>query len=54
MKDFGSRIDKIKSMTMCFYKTGELNGSKYVEIRLRSNAILKIENNDKFFLSGLY
>ena len=35
-------------MTIYFYKTGELNGSKYVKIPLRSNAIFNIENNDKY------
>ena len=32
---------------MHFYKNGEMNGSKYVKVPLRSNAILIIENNDK-------
>ena len=35
-------------MTICFYKTGELDGRSYVKILLRSNTILEIENNDKF------
>ena len=48
MKDSGWRIDKINSMTIYFYKTGELNASNYVKIPLRSNAILNIENNDKY------
>ena len=48
MKDSGWRFDKIKSMTIYFYKTGELNGSNYVKIPLRTNAILNIENNDKY------
>ena len=48
MRDSGWRFDKINSMTVYFYKTGELNGSNYVEIPLRSNAILNIENNDKY------
>ena len=48
MKDYGWRFDKIDSMTVYFYKTSELNGSNYVKIPLRSNAILKIENNDKY------
>ena len=48
MKDSGWQFDKINSMTMYFYKTGELNGSNYVKIPLRSNAILKIENKDKY------
>ena len=50
MKDSGWRFDKINSMTVYFYKTTELNGSNYVKIPLRSNAILNIENNDKYCL----
>ena len=34
-------------MKISFYKTGELNGTSYVKIPLRSNAILNIEKNDK-------
>ena len=48
LKDSGWRFDKINSMTVHFYKTGELNGSNYVKIPLRSNAILNIENNDTY------
>ena len=48
MKDSGWRFDKISSMAKSFYKTNEMNGSNYVKIPLRSNAILNIENNDKF------
>ena len=48
MKDSGWRFDKINSMTIYFYKTIEMNGSNYVKIPLRSNAILNIENNDKY------
>ena len=59
MKDCGWRFDKINSMTICFYKIGELNGSNYVKIPLRSNAIINIENNDKYrfiwsILAGLH
>ena len=35
-------------MNKSFYKTGEINGSSYVKIPLRSNAILNIKNNDKY------
>ena len=31
-----------------FYKTGELNGSNYVKIPLRSNALTNFKNNDKY------
>ena len=48
MKNSGWRFDKINSMTIYFYKTTELNGSNYVKIPLRSNAILNVENNDKY------
>ena len=48
MKDSGCRFDKINSMTIYFYKTNEMNGSNYIKIPLRSNAILNVENNDKY------
>ena len=48
MKDSGWRFDKIISMTIYFYKTQELNGTSYIEIPIRSNAILNIQNNDKY------
>ena len=48
MKDSGWRFDKIISMTIYFYETTGLNGSNYIKIPLRSNAILNIENNDKY------
>ena len=41
MKDSGWRFDKMNSMTIYFYKTGELNGPNYVKIPLKSNAIWK-------------
>ena len=48
MKDSGWRFDKINSMTIYFYETNEMNGLNYVKIPLRTNAILNIENNDKY------
>ena len=48
MKDSGWRFDKINSMTVYFYKTSEMDGRSYVKIPLRSDAILNIENNDKY------
>ena len=48
MKDSGWRFDKINSMTVYFYETTEMNGSNYIKIPLRTNAILNIENNDKY------
>ena len=47
MKDSGWRFDKINSMTVYFDKTSELNGSNYIRVPLRSNAILNTENKDK-------
>ena len=47
------QFDKINSMTLYFYKTGELNGSNFVKIPSRPNAILNIEKNDKFCFSYL-
>ena len=48
MKKSGWISDKIDSMKKSFYKTGELDGSSYVKISLRSSAILNIQNIDKF------
>ena len=48
MKDTGWKIDKNNSMTIYFYETGITNGSNYVKIPLRPNAILNIEKNDKY------
>ena len=50
MKDSGWRFDKIISMTIYFYETTQMNGSNYIKIPLRSNAILNVENNDKYCL----
>ena len=41
-------FDKINSMRISFYKTTELDGTSYVKIPLRSNAILNIQSNDKY------
>ena len=48
MEDSGWRFDNINSMTIYFCKSGELNGSNYVKILLRSNAILNIEIIEKY------
>ena len=47
IKDSGWRFVKTTSMTVFLYKTGELNGSNFVKIPLRSNATSNIEKNDK-------
>ena len=48
MKDSGWGFDEINSMTIYFYKTTEMKGSNYTKNSLRSNAILNVENNDKY------
>ena len=48
MKDSGWRFDKFNSMIIYFYKTGEMNGSSYVRIPLKANAILNIDKNDNY------
>ena len=47
-KEFGWIFDKINSMKIRFSETGELNGSSYVKVPLRSNALINIKNNDKY------
>ena len=53
-KESGWIFDKINSMKISFYKSAELNGTSYVKIPLRSNAILKIQNNDKYCFFGQF
>ena len=48
LKESGCIFDKIISMKISFYKTTELDGTSYVKIPLRSNAILNIQNNDEY------
>ena len=48
MKDSGWRFDKNSSMTVDFYKTGEINGQSYVKIPLRSSAVLNIESKGNY------
>ena len=47
LKESGWIFDKINSMKISFYKTSEMNGTSYVKIPLRTNAILNVQNNDK-------
>ena len=58
-EESGWIFDKINSMKILFYKTTELDGTSYVRIPLRSNAILNVQNNDKYcfiwsILASLY
>ena len=48
IKESGWKFDNIISNIIGFYKTGEIIGSSHVKIPLSSNAILKLENKDKF------
>ena len=48
-KESGWIFDEINAMKIRFYKTGELNGSSYVKIPLRSNALINFKN-DKYCL----
>ena len=55
MREFERRFDKIKSMIIYFYKTGEMNGRSYVIIPLRSSATLIVENDKKYcFLWSIF
>ena len=47
-KESGWILDKIIAMKKIFYKTDEINGSSYVKIFLRSNALMNIKNIDKY------
>ena len=47
-KIWGWRFDKIESMTIYLYETGEANGSSYVKFPLRNSASLKFQNVDKY------
>ena len=47
-KDSGWIFGLINSIKIGFFKTAEINGSSYVKIPLRSNAILNSENIDTY------
>ena len=42
------RFDKNNSIIVSFFKTGETNGSSYVKILLRLNALLNFDKDDKY------
>ena len=48
IQDSGWRFREIINMNIHFYKTQELNATSYVKIPIRSNAILNIQNDDKY------
>ena len=47
-KESGWNFDKIIQKEKRFYEPGKLNGSNFVEIPLRSSALINFENNDKY------
>ena len=53
-KETGGIFDKINSMKIRFFKTGELNGSSYVKNSLRSNALINNKNNNKVSYGQFY
>ena len=48
MEKSGWIFDKLRSMTVSFYKITKMNGSSYLKIPLRSSAILNFQNDDYF------
>ena len=48
MREPGWHFQRVNFMTISFYNTGNMDGSSYVKIPLRSSAILNIKNNDKY------
>ena len=48
MKESSWNFQRIFTMTISFYKSGELNGSNYVKFPLRSSALVNIKNDDKY------
>ena len=54
MRESGWNFQRVNSMTISFYNTGNMARPSYVKIPLRSSAILNIKNNDKHcFLSSI-
>ena len=48
MRDSGWNFQRVNSMTISFYNTGNMDGSSYVKIPLRSSAIVNIKNDDRY------
>ena len=48
MRKSGWIFQRVNSMTKSFYNTGNMDGSSYVKIPLRSSAILNIKIDDKY------
>ena len=50
----GWLFDKSNSMKIRFYKTGDINGSSYVKIPLRTNSFLNIKDMINIVLFGQF
>ena len=48
MRESGWRFQRVNSMTICFYNTGNMSGSSYLKVPLRSSIILNLKNDDKY------
>ena len=48
MRESGWVFQRVNSMTISYYNTGNMDGSSYVKVPLRSSAILNIKNDDKY------
>ena len=46
MRESGWNFQRVNSMTISFYNTGNMDGSNYIKLPLRSSAILNIKNDD--------
>ena len=55
MKKSGWVFQRVISMTISYYNTGNMDGSSYVKVPLRSSAILNIKNDDKYcFICSIF
>ena len=54
LKESGWRFDKVNSMIVYFYRTGEMDGRSYIKNPLISNAILRIKIMKNIVCYGQY
>ena len=47
-QESGWVFQRVNSMTISYYNTGNMDGSSYVKVPLRSSAKVKIKNDDKY------
>ena len=48
MQESGRVFQRVNSMTISYCNTGNMDGSSYVEVPLRSSAVLNIKKDDKY------